>query len=355
MLINKIDIRSKLKNYNIYFADNCDFLKQFCDKPNIIFIIDDNVWQNHKFGCLRVLDNQDIILLPVSEERKCLRTVEELYDKVMTRAPKKNLKIVSIGGGITQDITGFLVSTLYRGVEWVFIPTTLLAQSDSCIGSKTSLNYKKYKNLIGTFYPPNEIYHYAKFLKTQFQSDFCSGLGEVAKLHIMGGKDKAQRFIMNMDDIIKQEPDALTKAIKLSLTVKKSYIENDEFDQGRRNLLNYGHCFGHAIETATNFIIPHGQAVLLGMILANMVAVNRKVLSSKEAAFLQNNMLNPILKVKLSELSLNSSAVVAAMKQDKKRTGDALALIMLQDDYNLIKVNDLSTEEARNALEKLES
>ena len=134
-------------------------------------------------------------MLPVREERKTLETVQELYGHFLGRSAKRNMTLISIGGGILQDISGFAASTLYRGINWVFVPTTLLAQADSCIGSKTSLNYQGYKNLLGTFYPPNEVYIYMPFLATQAELDFYSGLGEVVKLHLMGGAERTRELI----------------------------------------------------------------------------------------------------------------------------------------------------------------
>lgn len=350
MFIKKIVINSKLKEYEVYFTKTSDFLTEYLNLPSVIFIVDETVWQYHKNTSLAQLANQDVILLTVNENRKCLSTVEELYDKVMERAPKKNLKIVAIGGGITQDITGFLASTLYRGVDWVFVPTTLLAQADSSIGSKTSLNFKKFKNLIGTFYPPNVVIQYAGFLKTQAQDDFFSGLGEVVKLYIMGGKDKVNSFITNQSDILKREPDLLAATVSECLEIKKNYIENDEFDRGRRNLLNYGHCFGHAIESATDFRVSHGQAVILGMILANKVAVGRGLLAEKQAEFLEQKLLKPFLRVDVKNYSAYLSSIVEGLKHDKKRIGQQFALIMLKNDYSLIKVDNLSESEVAQVL-----
>src|SRR6202044_2708720 len=116
-----------------------------------------------------------------------LAASEHVFDQMILLKPTKKTKIISIGGGITQDVSGFVASTFYRGLNWVYVPTTLLAQADSCMGSKTSLNYKSYKNILGTFYPPHKIYITTSFTSTLQEEDFYSGMGEVAKLHIMGG------------------------------------------------------------------------------------------------------------------------------------------------------------------------
>lgn len=316
-------------------------------------VVDENVWKYHAEGCLSSLEKSDVIILPIAEEQKCLDSVLGLYEKMIERSAKRNMTIVTIGGGIAQDITGFMASTLYRGINWIFIPTTLLAQADSCIGSKTSLNYKDYKNLIGTFYPPSKIYIYPPFLETQNDYDYFSGLGEVAKLYLMGGESKICQLIDKLPSLISKDTDTLLTVVQDCLLIKKSFIEGDEFDAGRRNLLNFGHCFGHAIESATDFAIPHGQAVALGMLLANSVSKNRGLLSPEQESFLAESLLWPVIKIPPDALNFDNVRVAEAMKKDKKRTGSKLALVMITDNYQVIKVDDLSKEEAINSLNQL--
>ena len=274
MCLENLTIKSNIKNYIVHFEKDKNFLENLVKRENTIFIIDKNVYNLHKSNILANIPQDKSIFLDISEEMKNIETACFLYEKIMQFSPRKNLTIISIGGGITQDVTGFVASSLYRGVNWIFVPTTLLAQVDSCIGAKTSLNFKHYKNLVGTFYPPSEIFIYPEFLKTLTREDFYSGVGEMAKLHLMNGEDATKNFVKDLSLIDKLDETILLKYTQNCLKIKKSYIENDEFDTGKRNMLNYGHCFGHAIESSTNFEISHGQAVVLGMILANKEAKN---------------------------------------------------------------------------------
>jgi len=237
---------------------------------------------------------------------------------------------------------------LYRGINWIFVPTTLLAQVDSCIGAKTSLNFKHYKNLIGTFYPPSKIYIYPEFLKTLTRDDFYSGVGEMAKLHLMAGKDDTEKFIADLPLIDKRDENTLLRRTQNCLSIKKSYIENDEFDTGRRNMLNYGHCFGHALESSTNFAISHGQAVVVGMIVANMYAVKAAMLSKETENYLFKKVLAPSLVVSVPDFDIQKT--VDAMKQDKKNIGTGLALVMLTEGFEMMKITDLSEENAKDVL-----
>ena len=348
-----ISMKSNLRDYRVSFPDHADFFKDLTSKVDSLFVVDSNVWHVHKDGCLKGLPESDVVVFPVSEERKNLNSVEELYDRFMDRAAKKNMTLISIGGGILQDITGFVATTLYRGINWIFIPTTLLAQADSCIGSKTSLNYKRFKNLVGTFYPPSEIFIYSPFLSTLKEVDFFSGMGEVVKLHIMGGMGTTADLIELLPRIIKREPEALMTCVKTSLEIKRNYMEGDEFDIGRRNLLNFGHCFGHALETVSNYAIPHGQAVVIGMLFANIAAESRGFLSSKHADYLSGELLLNTITKKGSLSDYDHDKILEAMKKDKKRIGQGLVVVMMHDDFTFEKVTDCSDGELTTTLEKL--
>lgn len=343
-------VHSHIHDYDVFIQPTPDFIAELVHQPQACFIVDKNVWDLYSSTLLKDLPAENVIILPINEDRKNLDTVQELFDRLVALSAKRNLTMISFGGGILQDITGFAASTIYRGIRWIYIPTTLLAQADSCIGSKTSLNYRGYKNLIGTFYPPTEIHLYTPFLKTQQDSDFYSGFGEVIKLHLMGGKTHYQEIMRNIPRILTREPDALLQAIQTSLAVKLSYIDRDEFDVGRRNLLNYGHDFGHALESTSNFAVPHGQAVIFGMLAANLIAKNRGLLDETLATEIVRSLILPSLKVLPAPDAIQPEAIITAMKKDKKRTGDLLALIMMRDGFDFIRVNDLTPAEVTVAL-----
>ncbi len=347
-------IRSKGGDYPVLFGHVPGYLAQLerrSDKN--VYIIDHNVWRLYR-KLFAAIAPQKIVVLHISEEEKNLATVQRLYDKFIKLSAKRNTTVVSIGGGITQDITGFFASTLYRGLKWIYIPTTLLAQTDSCIGAKTSLNYKSFKNLIGTFYPPREIFIDTAFIKTQTKLDFYSGLGETIKLHLIGGKNYFDFIGKELGAICRGPSAKLDQAIVNSLSIKKNFIESDEFDAGRRNLLNYGHCFGHALETASGFAVPHGQAVVVGMIFAQIVAQKRGLLSRATHEAILNRLLLPALVKKPKAAFLDQKRIIAAMKKDKKRTTQDLPLVIFKDGFTLERVDDLKEGEVKAALRELE-
>ena len=185
-----------------------------------------------------------------------------------------------IGGGTLQDVSQFVSSILYRGVEFIFVPTTLQALTDSCIGGKTSLNLDFYKNQLGTFYSPYEVLQYAGFINTLDIVELKGGYAELIKLLIIGGyKDFEQFYKLLIQDIY--DLDNLKKHIYQALNIKKKYIEKDEFDFGIRKILNYGHTFAHAIETTVENKITHGNATALGMNIANYYSYKKGLVSKK--------------------------------------------------------------------------
>lgn len=345
-------VSSSIRDYKVVFTETMDFISECESIKDRYYVIDKKVWDLYRTS-FESLDAQSVFILPVSEEAKCFDTVMTVYDALMKCSAKRNMTLISIGGGIVQDISGFVASTLYRGINWIYVPTTLLAQADSCIGSKTSLNYQGYKNLIGTFFPPTKIYLNTAFLTTLEAEDFYSGLGEVIKLYMMGGEPSTAAFIKEIPKIKQRDRSALTKAIREVLHIKLQYIQEDEFDTGRRNLLNFGHCLGHAVESTTDFLIPHGQAVLIGILFANLIAKNRGLMSKGRYEFLNRELILENICVKRSAIVFNTDQIFEAMKKDKKRVGEGLALIMMLDDYSMTKTQDLRYDELAEGVQEL--
>jgi 3-dehydroquinate synthase len=348
---NVKQITSSIHNYVIHFEESFSFLVDLVNDQDAVFIIDKNVFQLYKQHFSVLEGKENVFLMEAAEENKTLAASEKIFDKIISLKTTKKTKIISFGGGITQDVSGFVASTFYRGLKWIYVPTTLLAQADSCMGSKTSLNYKSYKNILGTFYPPHQIYICTLFTKTLKQEDFYSGMGEVVKLHTMGGAETLDKLIGQLPEIHQKDMATILRVTQESLNIKWTYMDGDEFDQGKRNMLNYGHCFGHAIETATHYKIPHGQAVIIGMILSNEVSFRKKNISI-ELYEKTNHVFFDLLKIDLQQLkNINNSNIINAMKQDKKRIGSGLPLIMMNEKFDFFKITDLSDREASNTLD----
>jgi 3-dehydroquinate synthase len=273
-------------------------------------------------------------LVQPTEEFKSLDVVSKIIQRLVANKIRRNHTIVAIGGGITQDLTCFTASTILRGVDWVFIPTTLLAQADSCIGSKSSINVGDSKNIVGTFYPPKKIWIDTSFLRTLHQDEIRSGIGEILKVHAIESSDEFDRAAISFELMLK-DFDVLEQFIHSALLIKKRFIEIDEFDAGIRNIFNLGHSFGHAIEAATSFGVPHGIAVSMGMHIACSVAAARDLLRESHAERMQLVLAKNFSPYASVEIPIDS--MMSALMKDKKNSSNELGLILPMGEQAEIK------------------
>ena len=336
-----IQINSNSKNYNVVFDKTLENLKTLSNEPNVMYLIDKKVWNLYQTIFFNDISTEKVILIEALEDNKDYFALGEIVQQLTTIQAKKNLTLVAIGGGIIQDITGFIASVLYRGIRWIFIPTTLLAQADSCIGAKTSINFKNNKNLLGTFWAPNEIWLSTQFIDTLESNDFYSGIGEIIKLFLIDGENSLKTLSNYATATEADLRKDIEGYLKQALLIKKGFIEIDEFDKGVRNILNFGHCIGHAIESATNYAISHGQAVTLGMIWANIVSVKTGILSKELNETVYTLYLKNSHTITKKQLSFEISQIVNAMKKDKKRENTDLAIILMGEDYKFNRINNL--------------
>ena len=320
-----IVIQSHKGSYKVEFTPSWQKILRSYDKSSTVFIIDDNIANLYRDDFGDLLTNHNHMLIEASEENKSLDKFPGYIDALTYLGLKRGHTLVAIGGGITQDITCFLASTMFRGLDWIFYPTTLLAQSDSCIGSKSSINSGKIKNILGTFTPPKNIVLDVSFLDSLEKKDLHSGIGEMIKVHAINSKDSFNHIKKYFLEIL-QNKKVMEGFIYDSLLFKKELIEIDEFDTGPRNVMNYGHSFGHAIETATNYEIPHGIAVTIGMDMANYVAFNLGVTSEEHF-----KRMHPLLEDNSSlyrKTCIDPELLLAALAKDKKNTSTQLRLIL---------------------------
>lgn len=343
-------IKSWLKEYEVDFANSFTFFGQLFLQKNIFVIIDSNVYGLYKKQLEEFLLNTEYYILDAVEENKSIDEVLKIADKMVNLPSKKNTNLISIGGGIVQDVSGFIANILYRGIRWTWIPTTLLAQTDSCIGSKTSLNYKKYKNLFGTFYPPDQINICIQFIHTLTKKDYLSGLGEIYKISIMRGNEAFRESADYLPLLLERDEDTLLSQINKTLYYKKKLIEEDEFDKGVRNLLNYGHTFGHALESVSNYAIPHGQSVTVGVLMANSLAYSRGYITREKKEEIEGLLAHIYQKELLQSDYFLAERFITAMRKDKKFTGQLHTCILLTMN-GVKKFTDVTDSEIDEVLE----
>lgn len=347
-----MNIRSRFKNYSVEFIDSLAGIDRLAQASESYFVIDQKVYELYKLDFCNIPEEK-LYLINAVETNKNVDTALKICEQMTKMPTKRNTHLISIGGGIVQDITGFAANILYRGIKWTFFPSTLLAACDSCIGGKTSLNYKGFKNLLGTFYPPDEIRIYTSFFKTLSREDFYSGLGEVIKFNIIAGGTEIETIEKNIENLLQMEPSAISDAVQTSLMFKKTFIEEDEFDHGVRILLNYAHTFGHAFETSSNYEIPHGSAVALGMVVVNKISVNRGLLSTEFAKRIEK-ICKKILILELRPEWFNLDVIIASIRKDKKQVSQNIrAILLVEKDISLQVVEDIREEEIIDAVRSL--
>lgn len=330
----KLMIQSHRGPYTVIFGETSFPDPMFSQEGEAHFLIDAKVAQLYASSLAVILDNPNTIIITATEENKSIEKTIPVMERLVLNKVRRDHTLVAIGGGIIQDITCYIASTLLRGLPWRFVPTTLLAQADSCIGSKSSINLGVTKNILGTFNPPRDIFIHAKFLATLEDKDIRSGVGEIIKVHAIDGEEAFDRLAADFDRLF-DDRTVLLKYIRSALLIKQRFIEEDEFDRGIRNIFNYGHSFGHAIESATNYAVPHGIAVSFGMDMANHIAVARGLLPERHYrrmhAILRKNYENYV------KTSIPVDAMLSALMKDKKNTSTMLGLIFPVGDHATIQ------------------
>lgn len=342
-----LSIKSIVHDYSVELIDSTADILNKLIRDGDVFIIDNQIIKLYSSILKTLSDCNSVIEINANEKHKSYVGLIPIINKLIESGFKKNYRLIAIGGGITQDITSFTASIIHRGVEWLFFPTTLLAQGDSCIGGKTSINFGKYKNQVGGFYPPNQIFIDFNFLDTLPKRDLKSGLGEISHYFVISGEKDFMNFKKNYESALKDKV-ILKKMITKSLKIKKSYIEIDEFDQNERQVFNYGHSFGHAIESLTNYAVPHGIAVSFGMDMSNFLSVKM-------------NLLDPLIRMEIRELlqeiwrgydikNLDVEKFCDVLAKDKKNVGSKLCLILCKGYGKVYKADVKNDESFRNWL-----
>jgi 3-dehydroquinate synthase len=273
-----------------------------------------------------------MVLVEATETAKSYAALEPVFLDLLGRGLRRNGVLVVVGGGVLQDAGCFIASVLSRGVRWELVPTTLLAQADSCIGSKSSINIGHYKNQLGTFYPPHRVLLSPDFLQTLPFDEIRSGLGEVIKLQLLSSQEGFNELMGDLDGfhaaLRREQLSLLAKWVRRSLDVKQPFIETDEFDTGPRLLLNYGHTFGHAFESVTDFGIPHGIAVILGMVAATTVSARLGLIAERSAVDLARRLQAWHTPYAERLAGIDMQSLFAALARDKKNTAAGLTCIL---------------------------
>lgn len=257
-----------------------------------------------------------VLEVPEGEEYKSLETAGRLYHELTSFSAERTTPIIALGGGVIGDLTGFVAATYLRGVPLIQIPTTLLAQVDSSIGGKVAVNHNLLKNRIGAFYQPRIVISDTSTLKTLTARALSDGLAEVIKYGIIRDEEFFIYLEKNLDQIKSLDDRKLGKIVYISAKIKAEVVAEDEKDLGLRNILNYGHTVGHAIETVSDFKVQHGEAVAIGMLAAARISNALGILDKKAVIRIKDIIARAGLPTELPALELKR--LLQAMKHDKK-------------------------------------
>jgi 3-dehydroquinate synthase len=325
---NSVDIiNSKL--HPIFVGDGS--LKKIADYltnvSQVVVITDNNVWRHHEPMMLMVLNEVGfaepfVISLSPGEANKSFTTVEQITDKCAAANLDRRVCFIAFGGGVIGDLTGFLAAIYKRGVKYIQIPTSLLAMVDSSIGGKTGVNTLRGKNLAGTVTFPEAVLIDPQFLSTLPDEEFKNGFGEMIKMAVVLDNklfDKLEA-VLPTNDIRKLLP-LIMRVAELTAEV----CDNDPLEKEYRKILNYGHTVGHALERASNYKLPHGVAVMQGMKVESLMAVNQRIMNSYDKKR-QDKLINKVLGL-VEQMSFSPEELLDIMKSDKKSSSGDIVIV----------------------------
>jgi len=291
-----------------------------------------------------------ILEVPEGEEQKSLETAGRLYDELSNCYVERMTPVLALGGGVIGDLTGFIAATYLRGIPLIQIPTTLLAQVDSSIGGKVAVDHGHLKNIIGAFYQPWLVISDVAILRTLGTRELSDGLAEIIKYAVIGDKGFFAYLERNLDQIKSLDERQLEEVVVKSAEIKARIVEKDERDLGLRNILNYGHTVGHAIESASEFAVGHGEAVALGMLTAGKISNKLGMLDKNELIRLQGIIGRAGLPTRIP--NLKAEKIIQAIKHDKKISKGKIRFILAKSIGNVFISDEVPLSLVKQVLVK---
>jgi 3-dehydroquinate synthase len=339
----EIKFKNNNSNYSIFIGKNAlkilpNKIRSLCPRTKkIALVVDKKVPTKFKTILKKNLKKYEVLFIPfkANEKNKSIDTVNNYLKILLSKNFNRSDLIISVGGGITGDTVGFIASVFKRGINFINIPTTLLAQVDSAIGGKTGVNSIYGKNLIGSFYQPKLVISDTAFINSLPKKEMICGYAEILKHSIIQDKKFFNWLEKNSRFIFSKNSRELTYAIKKSCKIKNYFVTRDTNEKGIRMVLNFGHTFAHAIEVKNNYSkkITHGEAVLSGMILATKLSVVKKICHIKILNRILNIYSKNNLEYTFKKYKHQSSIyqLIPFLKNDKKNNDDKINFILLKN------------------------
>lgn len=290
-------------------------------------------------------------VFPCGEESKTLDTVRGIYRFLIEEGFDRKDMLLALGGGVTGDITGYVAATYLRGIDYVQLPTTLLAQADSSIGGKTGVDFDGYKNMVGAFKMPRLVYMNLAVLQTLEDRQFFAGFAEVMKHGLIKDAPFYEWLIENMYEICERDLNVLQEMLLRSCTIKKLLVEKDPMEQGDRAFLNFGHTIGHAIEKAKGFELYHGECVALGAVAAAYISWKRELLSMEEYYEIRDMFVPFYLPISVD--GIDPQEILRLTKSDKKMESGKIKFVLLKKIGKAVLDRTVTDEEILAAIEEI--
>lgn len=264
------------------------------------------------------------------EASKNTNTVERAYEHLIKHSFDRRDVLIALGGGVVGDLTGFTAATYLRGIDFIQIPTTLLAQTDSSVGGKTGVDFLQFKNMVGAFYMPKLVYMNISTLKTLSKRQFASGAAEIIKHGFIKDRDYTDFIREHSASIMKQDYDTMEEMIYQSCCIKRDVVERDPKEKGERALLNFGHTIGHAVEKLSDFTLCHGECVAIGMAAAGYLSYQKGNITKEQLDEIRQILESYALPVSLSDFDRTPEEILSATKLDKKMESGKIKFILLK-------------------------
>lgn len=338
-LLADLPIRSAQGDYVACFAPGvAAAVEAVLAAPPTAIVADRHVVSLYADALAPLLAACPTLMLDATEETKTLAGVERVALHLQAAGADRRSSVLAIGGGIIQDVVTFTAHAYYRGIAWTFLPTTLLAMSDSCIGAKCGINLGEFKNQLGVFQSPAGVTIATAFVDTLEARDLASGHGEILKLMLTGSEAHLARYEAALDAGGLRTP-VLAGLVRESLEVKRGVIEEDEYESGLRQILNYGHTFGHALEAGTRHAVPHGLAVAWGIDVVNFLAARRGLLDPAWAERVRALIARHLAgHVPAGAHQASVALLMAGVRRDKKSAAGSVTLALMREPGRLERV-----------------
>lgn len=336
--MKRIVVKTKNSTYPVILEHNIfpeisQYLNSIGISKRVFVLIDKNVESLHGRLIRKTLKDCGnkifYFTIPAEERIKSEYTIKRIYTALAENNFGRDTVLIAIGGGIIGDIGGFIASTYMRGIQLMHIPTTIISACDSSVGGKTGYNFYNHKNLIGTFYPPKAVIIDNSFFNTLPKKEISSGMGEIIKYAFISDKDFFEFVNNNFNKLIELQKSVVIKTIIECVKIKAAVVQQDEFETGLRKILNFGHTFGHALESYFDWKLNHGNAVSAGITASLFLSFRMGLINNKKLTYLLKLPSQLKMKGKLAEF--DNLKIIELMKLDKKTRNEKLKFVLIQD------------------------